>query len=186
MWSLRTPKGQSIAVVRLPAVVGSASDADVLVPHDSVAAKHARLAAGDDDGLLVEALGDAVVGCGGRRVTRAVLQDGDELILGRLRFTLVRSDPARATRAAPGASRIPAGATRRPATAARTRPAAAELLVPRDARKLPTRLAPGRRGLLHADLSQYTIGMRLLIAGALLLVCAGLVYAISLAFGLVG
>ncbi|MHC5212080.1 MAG: FHA domain-containing protein [Planctomycetota bacterium] len=208
MWSLRTPKGQSLAVARLPAVVGSARGAGVRVPHASVAAEHARLRAGENGSLLIEAIGDAVVGCGGRRVRRGVLRDGDELILGRLRFTLVRSEAATDAHTAPSARAATAPSARastapKPRSAAASppltqrtgrtarRPAAGgrapdELLVPRGVRELPTRRGPARRGLLHADLSQYSIGMRLVIVLVLLGLCGGLVVAISLAFGLVG
>jgi FHA domain len=89
MWSLMTPRGQVLAVPRLPAVLGSGSDADVRVPHESVAAQHARLTEGSAGTLRVEALSeDAVLGVGGKRVPRALLRDGDELVLGRVKFTL--------------------------------------------------------------------------------------------------
>jgi hypothetical protein len=192
MWSLRTPRGRSLAVARLPAVVGSAREADVCVPHESVAAEHARLRAGEDGSLVVEAVGDAVVGCGGRRVRIAALQPGDELILGRVRFTLVRGDgpsaspPAAAAATATPATARPARPVARSTAPVGTAGAADELLVPRGARALPTRRGPPRRGLLHADLSQYTIRMRLLIALALLLVCAAVVAGIAFAVGLLG
>jgi hypothetical protein len=185
----------------------------VRVPHESVGAQHARLSAGDAGDLLIEALGDAVVGCGGQRVRRGVLHDGDELILGRLRFTVVDTGAEGASRpaaqdvaraAAPPTSRpaapTPARPPARPPAGPPARPAAhratqtvdsagggEELLVPRGGRSLPTRRGgPARRGLLHADFSQYTLTMRCAMVGALLLVCAALVYAISLAFGLLG
>jgi hypothetical protein len=140
MWSLRTPKGQVIAVARLPALVGSARDADVRVPHDSVAAEHARLSAGEDGGLIVEAIGEAIVGCNGRRVRTGTLQAGEQLILGRLRFTLVRSEASEGTRAA---SRPRPAATASPARPART-PAA-----PRKPANKPAS-SPARRALTLA------------------------------------
>jgi len=107
MWSLVTPRGQHLPVTVLPAVLGSGANADVRVPHESVAAEHARLTEGSAGTLRIEALSeDAIVGVAGRRVPRALLRDGDELVLGRVKFTLrTAAAPAAPTdSASPGAT----------------------------------------------------------------------------------
>lgn len=124
-----TPRGQVLAVPRLPAVLGSGSDADVRVPHESVAAQHARLTEGSAGTLRVEALSeDAVIGVGGKRVPRALLRDGDELVLGRVKFTLCAAAadmPAmQAARTAAGASAALEAPTSFAARAAPTSPTA--------------------------------------------------------------
>lgn len=105
MWSLVTSRGQRVPLRRLPAVLGSDADAaDVVLPHPSIAPRHARVAE-DGERLHVEALDGAALEVGGGSVPSADLAHGDELVLGRVRLTL--ADDRAAARAAPVTSPPP-------------------------------------------------------------------------------
>lgn len=186
MWFLVTPKGQRVAVRSLPALVGSDRSADVVLPHPSIAPRHARLRAGDEGDLLVDAEADAYVEVGGWQVREAGVKAGDEIVLGQLTFRVERIEDADPSVRAPASPRVPAART----SPAPTSPAAAR------AARAPTARAPAaqirlrgkqpllsarsaRRGVLHTDLSQLGGGARLLVWLALLALAAGLLYGVQ-------
>jgi hypothetical protein len=84
MWRLVTARGQEIPIRKLPASLGSDRRGDVVIPHASVKALHARLHEEPDGALRIEAVGDAVLGLGNRRVRSARLRGGERLLLGRV------------------------------------------------------------------------------------------------------
>lgn len=193
MWTLKTSRGQRLALPRLPVVVGNDKGVvDVVIPHPSLAPSHARFAEGEDGGLAVKALGDALVEVGGWKVSEAQLEDGDELVLGKVPFTVVRDGeaPARPARAAAPASserpaRPAAGAGAGASRAARPAQAApkADELVQRGKAPLRSARPEAKAGLLHIDLSQLSGGARLLVVLLMLAVGAGLVYGVAFLMG---
>jgi hypothetical protein len=70
-----------LTLERLPVVLGSGRDADVVLPFASVAPRHARIA-WQEGALRVESLGDASVTVDGVATRRAVLAVGSTLGLG--------------------------------------------------------------------------------------------------------
>jgi len=202
MWRLRTSGGRFLAIASLPATLGSEAGNDLRLRHASVQAHHARFAEAPDGRLAVEALDEAVVGVGGKRVRHATLGDGEELILGRLRFTLERVGEAGGQAAAAAEPTLEArGATAR-RQAGRARPARAgaggrraaaatgpssgdEVISLRD-KTLRFSKQPERRGMLNVDFAQLSTGWKALIILALLAVGAGLLWGVSLLTGVFG
>jgi len=207
MWVLMTTRGQQLVIARLPVVLGNGPDADVRVPHESVIAQHARLSEGSVGTLRIEALGDGIVGIGGRRVERSLLRDGDELVLGRVKFTLRAltdrggapaaptppAAPAPSTARAPSAPRMAqtapeapalraAPASLRPASLAAASPAEPALVQRK--RTLQFSKVEARRGLLNADFSQLPTGQRVALVAGVLLLAGGLVAGVALLFRL--
>lgn len=71
--------------------IGRSPEADIVVDCNSVSRMHARLKI-SDAGMVVEDAGSSNgTKVNGRRVEQALLQDGDELRLGRSRFTFVET-----------------------------------------------------------------------------------------------
>jgi len=178
MWCLETRKGRVFVLAHLPAVVGSRAGADVLLRHPSIAPRHARFEQDDEGALHVEALDEAVVGVERRRVRRARVRDGHELVLGKLAFTLVRLEdgpPAAVPRAERGDDDLMRGLQLRggrPARAA-ARAAGGEGELKLRHRTLQFHRVEQRPGLLGADLSQLPATSKLLLAlGAVALAAA--------------
>ncbi len=166
MWVLTTTRGQEVLIARLPALIGSAQDADVRLPHESVAARHARVSASGSGGLRLEALDGAVVGVAGRDVERALVHDGDELTFGRVRLVLHDMDAKGTPAVVQPEDSVPEELSSR-------------------RRTLQFSRVEARPGLLHADLSQLPLGQRALLWLGVLLVAGGLAYGIALLVGLV-
>jgi hypothetical protein len=144
MWVLLTARGQQLAIPTLPAVLGSGPAADVRVPHDSVLAEHARLSEGSAGTLRVEALGDGPIAAAGQRVERALLRDGDELVLGRIRFTLHASaERATASSAASLAASSAASSAAASAAASAASPAASPSVPPAASQRVSPSLPRG-------------------------------------------
>ncbi len=186
MWRLRTAKGQSIPIRRLPASLGSDRAADVVIPHPSVAGRHARLAAGPDATLLIEAEDGAVVGLGTRRISNGRLKHDDVLVLGRVRLTVeapqAAVDPVPAD-LEPGPQRPPPAHGPRPRAARRSgRPAQATTT----ARRRPAPAPRPAAGLFSTDLSQLPWTRRLALIAALALVAGGLAWGIAWIVGASG
>jgi len=196
MWCLVTTGGRRVAIRSLPAVLGSDASADVVLPHDSIAARHALLAPAGDGKLSITAVADALIEVGGWRIAESVLAQGDELVLGRLRFTLLddraaalSTDPSPAPSSAPADAEQGELQLRRPAAGAATsrqrtggrRPGTGTAAGQRRRRTEPLRThqADGKRGLLHADLSQLGAGQKALILVALAGLCAALVWGLQ-------
>ena len=82
--TLRLPKG-SIKTI------GRTARADFILPAALVSRIHCRLTADRSDQLVVEDLGSTNgIAVNGKRVTRAVLKSGDQLKIGRMKFTVKR------------------------------------------------------------------------------------------------
>jgi len=179
MWSLETTRGQRVPIRTLPALVGSERTADLVLPHPSIAAAHARLLPNGGDGLRVDALDGAALLVGGRAVERASLRAGDEFVLGRVRFTLRQDSSPDAARAQAPAAPAPGPTGPRPARVARSAVAsggAARAAAP----STGTARAPAPRGtLLRSDFDQLAPLARALLVLLLLLLAALLVYGVQ-------
>lgn len=185
MWRLQLPDGRSLALSALPATLGRDDAASVRVRHPSIAPLHARLRAGPDGRLVVEAVGEARVLAGGRPTKVASLQDGDELVLGTVTFTVRGAAPAATAGAAEAAEQLLMPRARGPAGAAAPAtpgPAAPAGLRQRERKPLVPRRAPPRQGLLHADFSQLSGGTKALLLLLLLAAAAGLAWGIAALF----
>lgn len=196
MWCLVTTGGRRVAIRSLPAVLGSDASADIVLPHDSIAAQHALLATTEEGKLSITAVADALIEVGGWRITESVLAQGDEVVLGRLRFTLLddraaslSADPSPAPSSTPADTEQDGLKLRRPAAGAATSRPRATGRQPttgtaagqrrRRTEPLRTHQGDGKRGLLHADLSQLDTGQKALILVALAVLCAALVWGLE-------
>jgi hypothetical protein len=150
MWRLVTARGQEIPIRRLPASLGSDVRGDVVIPHASVKPLHARLDEEPDGALRIEAVGDAVMGLGNRRVRSARLRGGERLVLGRVVVEVAAPD-----RAAAGRKQ-----RKRRSRAAPSKPAA-------------------RTGWLATDLSQLTGTTRAVLLLVLLILGSAVVWGLS-------
>ena len=179
MWRLVLPDGRSVPLRELPATLGRDDAASVRVRHPSIAPLHARLRAGADGSLVIEAVGEALVRAGGHPARVVALAEGDTLVLGELSF-VVRREAAAAD--AGGELTL-----RAPAAAAPSAPAPAQHAEPRLRRRgrtLQYSKVEERQGLLHADLAQLSSGRRALVWLVVLLLAGGLATGIALLFGL--
>lgn len=212
MWRLLTNGGRFLSITGLPATLGSEADNDLRLRHASILPRHARFELAPDGRLAVQALGEAVVGVGGRQVQRGTLGDGEALILGRLRFTVQRAanspatpSPAARSGVADAAAAPPADARRAGKTAGAARAGAARAAAARRAARgsagkasasdelfqvrdktLRFSTQPTRRGPLNVDFAQLSGAWKAAIVLALLLVGAGLFWGASLLSGLFG
>jgi hypothetical protein len=151
MWFLVTHTGRRIPISTLPIDIGSDASSGVHIPDPSVAPLHARLLHGAATGLRLEVCEGALVEVDGWALTEADLREGDELLVGAVTVRLESGGP--------GVKRLrTASRPSRRAAPGSTRP-------------------PARRGLLHADLSQLSIGTRCILGLALLLLAAAIVWA---------
>ena len=180
MWRLVLPDGRSVPLRELPATLGRDDAASVRVRHPSIAPLHARLRAGADGSLVIEAVGEALVRAGGHPARVAALAEGDTLVLGELSFVVRREAPAadsggELTIRAPTAAAPSAAATSAPEAEPRLR---------RRGRTLQYSKVEEREGLLHADLAQLSSGRRALVWLAVLLLAGVLGTGIALLFGL--
>lgn len=202
MWSLVTRRGQRVALRSLPAVLGSGQgEADVVLPHPAIAARHVRVEELDGgQALQITAIDGAELELDGQVTTSGRLSHGDELMLGPVALRAV-SDAVTArapeavapaaddelgeltvrTRAPPktasGPSRGPAGG--RPAAGRAREPAPRRPDADRRGDVLSYSRTSDRRGLLHADLSQLSGPVKGLLVCVLLLLAAGLVWGLS-------
>jgi hypothetical protein len=177
MWFLETTSGQRLAIRGLPAVLGSDPGADVVIPHESLRPRHARLTAASATALEVEALEGSEMGVEGLTVEWATLRDGDDLTLGELQF-VVRREAGQRHRPVARPQLQPKPLAPGPASGGASRmPRTSETRALRG-RGTERRSAAGR-GLLNADLSQLAFGTRALIGLALLALAAGLVWLVQ-------
>ncbi len=203
MWRLVTAKGKSIVVRRLPAQVGSDRGGDVVLPHASIAPRHARLTQDGPGSLMVEALDEAVVGVGGKRVRRGRLTDGTVLVLGTVRLTVQAPSAANAGGKAPlpDAAAAPTRRPARPPAQGRTTPrrTAQGTSAPRGRSRRsaagPQRSRPagvplrsarhdeGAEGWTGTDLSQVSASMRLLIYAGLAVLGGSVIWGLMVLVG---
>ncbi len=176
MWTLETSTGKRIALTRLPAMVGSAADADITLAHESIDPIHAALSDTEDGRLQVAAIGDAVIGIEGARVERGSLAAGEQLVIGVIAFTVHHAgaaapiEPQLATRRRPSATRpSPASMPTARVTAGAGRRGTA----------LQFNAYEKRRGLIHTDFSQLDIWGKLVALLILLALVALLGWGIS-------
>ncbi len=200
MWTLRTSQGRPILLASLPATLGSGDEADVVIAHPSVDVLHAAVSSAREGGLQIAAIGDAALAIGGQTTHAGHLVAGDELLLGEVRLVVeYRHDEAgivaepppsssggAAGHASPpgtGAPMPPGGTTGRPPPprreqAGREQAGRDRHLRVRD-RRLQYSRVETRKGLLHVDLEQLPPALRAVFVLGVLLVCAGLVYAVA-------
>jgi hypothetical protein len=187
MWRLLTSGGRFLSIASLPATLGSEAGNDLRLRHASVLPHHVRFSAGADGQLRVEAIGEAAVAIGGRKVQRGILGHGDELILGRLRFTLERAGaaaaPERDEPAAEGLRQRPARRTGAASGGSGSKPDGVFTL--RD-KTLRFTKQPTRRGLLDVDFAQLSGAWKAAIVLGLILFSAALLWGVSLLTGLMG
>lgn len=167
MWLLITDTGRRFPLATLPTDLGSDSSAGVRLGDPSVQPRHARFLPGEATGLRVEVCEGAYLEVDGWALAHADLRMGDELLVGTVRLRVAREQASPAPLAAPPARPGAGRSTAVPRPPGRRRP-------------LPvTPRAPVRRGLLHADLGQLPMGVRCLLGLALLLLGAGIVWAVQ-------
>lgn len=77
--------------VTLEGTIGSAPRADIRLRHSSVRRRHAYYMM-TDDGLFIRGHAGARIGSQGRWLREVTLEDGDEILFGRVRLLLVLSD----------------------------------------------------------------------------------------------
>ena len=77
--------------VTLEGTIGSAPRADIRLRHSSVRRRHAYYMM-TDDGLFIRGHAGARIGTQGRWLRQVTLEDGDEILFGRVRLLLVLSD----------------------------------------------------------------------------------------------
>lgn len=77
--------------VTLEGTIGSAPRADIRLRHSSVRRRHAYFMM-TDEGLFIRGHAGARIGTQGRWLRQITLQDGDEILFGRVRLLLVLSD----------------------------------------------------------------------------------------------
>ena len=175
MWTLETSNGKEIALARLPAMVGSASDADITLAHPSIEAVHAALSESESGQLQVAAIGDAVIGIAGKRVERGVVAMGQVLVIGKVAFTVgkrgaARAEPELVQRRRPVTSTPPA----RPATERATAGAG------KRGTALQFSKQGKRTGLIHTDLSQLDAVGKIVVTLVLLAIVGAFGWALSL------
>lgn len=77
--------------VTLEGTIGSAPRADIRLRHSSVRRRHAYFMM-TDEGLFIRGHAGARIGSQGRWLRQITLEDGDEILFGRVRLLLVLSD----------------------------------------------------------------------------------------------
>jgi pSer/pThr/pTyr-binding forkhead associated (FHA) protein len=95
-WTLQS-NGEAPTLIRLPAgavkTLGRTARADFIVNAALVSRLHCRLTADATDQLVVEDLGSTNgILVNGKKVSRSILRVGDTLTVGRVDFTVGRSD----------------------------------------------------------------------------------------------
>jgi len=167
MWSLVTSRGQRLPIRSLPAVLGRAKSADIVLSHPSIEPQHARLTLSSDGSLFLTVLEGAMVEVAGWRVDESVLINGDELLVGTVTLRLGddSGDDELQLRRPPLSVQPPQAIPRTPRR--------------HSVQPLHSRQSGGKTGLLHADLSQLAGGQKALLIGGLLIVCAALVWALA-------
>jgi hypothetical protein len=163
-------------VPALPAIVGSAPSADVVLDDASVLPRHARLSAGEGDQLFVDALPDARVEVGGWEVRQVALASGDEVVLGQVTLRVARASPAggRGPRA-----QAPAGRTGPSATSPRATPPRGAAASGQARMREPTGPQRRRAGLFSAHLGQLHGTLRALLFVLVAALAAGLVWLVQ-------
>jgi hypothetical protein len=192
MWFLITNAGRRIPLPTLPTTIGSEAASGICLEDPSVKPRHARLLPGDNTSLRLEACEGALVEVDGWAITETDLHAGDELLVGQVHVRLERDKSKPEKDSAEGQPRSqkrpsPPRSASHSAPLSPARPApgvgvnSASMRTPNRRHSSPARRdqASLRRGLLHADTSQLSVGTRCILGLALLLIAAAIVWAMQ-------